>query len=297
MTTAAEGPLGRQATVPRQYCPEVLHAIDRAAQRKTSLPYGSVVALDGEEVWHCYEFGWLRDNGLMSIGELVLNYSADSPCIVESKSLKLYLNGLTHTAFDDVEHATETIRRDLSKTLGVEPNVRALGRGDIDLGLASFPGVNLESHVNFSALRHADTFSRRHSSPRPDVLSVQSSDSVAETVHTHLFQCVCPITAQPDLATVVVDYEGQQLDRESLLAYLSTYRDFPIFHEVAIDRVFSDLAAELNPKRLTVVAHFLRRGGISINVIRTVQTSSSPVEDLTRRVHTEHLQQRQSETQ
>jgi 7-cyano-7-deazaguanine reductase len=104
--------------------------------------------------------------------------------------------------------------------------------------------------------------------PAPERL-VASGPVVAETVYTRLFRSVCPVTGQPDYASVQVRYRGPQIDPTGLLAYLVSFRRHPGFHEHCVERVFADLWQRCAPQALSVYARFLRRGGLDINPFRT----------------------------
>jgi len=93
--------------------------------------------------------------------------------------------------------------------------------------------------------------------------------SVEETLVTDLFRSVCPVTEQPDIASVQIRYRGPRVDHAGLLRYLVSYRCHPGFHEHCVERIFMDLHTRCRPEALTVYARFMRRGGIDINPFRT----------------------------
>jgi 7-cyano-7-deazaguanine reductase len=78
------------------------------------------------------------------------------------------------------------------------------------------------------------------------------------------FTTVCPITGQPDFATIVIDYEPDKLcvESKSLKLYLGAFRQFPEFHEGAVNRIANDLINLLDPFALRVEGRFSARGGI-----------------------------------
>ena len=100
-------------------------------------------------------------------------------------------------------------------------------------------------------------------------------DPVRQTHHTHLFRSVCPVTGQPDWASVMVQYVGHRIPPESLLRYLVSFRNHAAFHETTIERIFLDLTQRCAPEHLTVYGRFLRRGGIDINPYRSTDGSTS----------------------
>jgi len=93
--------------------------------------------------------------------------------------------------------------------------------------------------------------------------------SAAETLTTNLFRSMCPVTGQPDIASVAITYEGPQIDRASLLRYLVSYRCHAGFHEHCVERIFMDLKSRCGARTLSVYARFTRRGGIDINPFRS----------------------------
>jgi 7-cyano-7-deazaguanine reductase len=85
------------------------------------------------------------------------------------------------------------------------------------------------------------------------------------------FTCLCPITGQPDFATIYIEYIPAQLcvELKSLKLYLWSFRDHGAFHEAITNRICDDLVAAIAPRRMTVTAKFWVRGGITTTVTVT----------------------------
>ncbi|MFM9882892.1 MAG: preQ(1) synthase [Burkholderiales bacterium] len=83
------------------------------------------------------------------------------------------------------------------------------------------------------------------------------------------FTCLCPLTGQPDFATIVIDYIADRrcVELKSLKLYLWSYRDEGAFHEAVTNRMLDDLVKAIAPRFMRVTARFLVRGGIYTNVI------------------------------
>jgi 7-cyano-7-deazaguanine reductase len=83
------------------------------------------------------------------------------------------------------------------------------------------------------------------------------------------FTCVCPMTGQPDFATLVLDYVPDRLcvELKSLKLYVWSYRDEGAFHEAVTNRIVDDLVRALAPRLLRLEARFNVRGGITTSVI------------------------------
>lgn len=86
------------------------------------------------------------------------------------------------------------------------------------------------------------------------------------------FTCLCPITGQPDFATIVIDYVPDKLcvELKSLKLYLWSYRNEGAFHEAVTNQICDDIVAAIRPRKITVTGKFWVRGGITTNVIVTV---------------------------
>ena len=78
------------------------------------------------------------------------------------------------------------------------------------------------------------------------------------------FTSLCPMTGQPDFATIVIDYiPGERcVESKSLKLYLGGFRNFGEFHESCVNRIANDLIALLDPRWLKVEGQFTPRGGI-----------------------------------
>lgn len=85
------------------------------------------------------------------------------------------------------------------------------------------------------------------------------------------FTCRCPVTNQPDWATIVIKYEPhwRVIESKSLKMYMETFRDTGIFHEHLAQRILGDLVEVLEPLECSVTVHFNTRGGIAISATAT----------------------------
>ncbi len=81
------------------------------------------------------------------------------------------------------------------------------------------------------------------------------------------FTALCPITSQPDFATIYIDYipDVQMVESKSLKLYLFSFRSHGAFHEDCVNIIMNDLIALMDPKYIEITGDFLPRGGISIH--------------------------------
>jgi 7-cyano-7-deazaguanine reductase len=261
-------PLGHHAEYPDRVDPAVLFAVVRADARATLGLSGDALPFTGVDTWNAWEFSWLDPRGLPRVAVLRLTVPCTSPNIVESKSLKLYLGGYAMMPFTGPEAVCARVGRDVSACAGAKVAVTLLDAHDGErAGIVALAGESLDDQRI-----EADGYGP----PRPELL-VASGGLIEETLCTQLFRSLCPVTGQPDWASVVLRYRGPAIERAGLLRYFVSYRQHPDFHEACVERIFSDVLARCAPEGLSVYARFLRRGGIDINPWRaTPRFSEAP---------------------
>lgn len=260
MNTPRDSLLGRQAAYPAHYQPDLLFPIPRAQARaalgldETALPF------IGHDRWHAYELGWLDPHGKPQVATASLVVPADSPCLIESKSLKLYLNSYNGTRMEDAEALRARIAADLSAVAGAEVAV--------DFGVPA-----LETQPSGESIDALPLAIDAYGPPQPQWLQAALDEEVEETLYSALLKSNCPVTGQPDWATVSVHYRGPRIDRAGLLRYLVGFRDHAEFHEQCVERIFVDLLQRCRPRSLQVLARYTRRGGLDINPWRATPGS------------------------
>jgi len=251
----AAAPLGHATGHPDAYAPGVLYALPRAPQR-AALGIGDRLPFAGADVWTAYELTWLDRKGKPHAAVATIVVPAESPRIVESKSMKLYLGSFAQTRFAAAQDVTAAIARDLGAAAGGAVQV-ALDAPDA-LVPAPLAGTSLDGLDIACTAYDVDA-----------ALLAAGAGHVRETLTTDLFRSLCPVTAQPDIASLQVDYEGPPIDHAGLLRYLVSYRCHAGFHEHCVERIFMDVKRRCAPVTLSVHARFLRRGGLDINPFRS----------------------------
>ena len=252
-------PLGRAVPYPEQYSPELLYAVPRAEHR-AALGLGPKLPFRGSDIWNAWELTWLDLNGLPRYATAEIRVPADSPNMIESKSLKLYLNSFAMTPYASADDVAETVEGDLTGCAGADVEV-LLRRPSTTGGsrIARLPGFCLD------ALR----VSCDATAVDPALLRADPGGVVSEDLYSHLLRSRCPVTQQPDTGSVLISYKGPRIDRQGLLRYIVSYRQHEEFHESCVERMFVDIMDRCGPERLTVYARYQRRGGIDINPFRS----------------------------
>ncbi|MFV0276427.1 MAG: NADPH-dependent 7-cyano-7-deazaguanine reductase QueF [Parahaliea sp.] len=249
--------LGRQVAVSGRYAPELLYPIPRAPAREALGIDPLAPPFAGVDLWHAYELSWLDGEGrpLSRVGRFMV--PAGSPHLVESKSFKLYLNSLNQERFDNEEAAVRRICADLAVVAGAPVALALFAVDDPLLAGHPLPGECLDGLPG----------RWRPGEPDADQLCTVAGEGMA--VHTHLLRSLCPVTGQPDWASVWIATEGGSLDRLSLLEYLLAYRNHQEFHEQCVERIFRDIQLACRPRELHVQAFYTRRGGLDITPFRS----------------------------
>lgn len=83
------------------------------------------------------------------------------------------------------------------------------------------------------------------------------------------FTCLCPITGQPDFATISIEYIPDRLciELKSIKLYMWSYRDEGAFHEAVTNKILDDMVLACSPKYMKITADFNVRGGIYTSVV------------------------------
>ena len=251
-------PLGKTTAVPSAYAPDVLRGVARARARGQA-GIAAPLPFSGTDIWNAWELTWLDSGGKPIVATATLRYDATSPNIVESKSLKLYLNSLSGTRFAGHDEVAHTVARDVSAIVEDDVSIQIDPLPADATPVATLQGVLLDE-------LEVGAFPR---TPDATVLEAVDAEVVDEALHSHLLYSLCPVTGQPDTGSLLIRYRGPRIDRASLLRYIVAYRSHTDFHEACVEKIFVDLKNRCRCERLTVYARYNRRGGLDINPFRT----------------------------
>ena len=112
--------------------------------------------------------------------------------------------------------------------------------------------------------------------PDASLLATDGDEVCSEVLYSHLLRSRCPVTSQPDWASVEICYRGAKINREQLLAYIVSFREHDEFHEHCVERIFCDISQRCKPQALSVYARYTRRGGLDINPWRSTDRAFVP---------------------
>jgi 7-cyano-7-deazaguanine reductase len=266
--------LGKATDYIDQYDASLLQGVPRSLGRNAIGLDSSHLPFVGHDTWHGYELSWLNRKGKPQVALATFTVPFDSVNLIESKSFKLYLNSFNQSRFTDLGQVYQCLQRDLSACAGKTVTVNLHNVNEITTFQPTWiPGhciddldIEIEQYHYDASLLHCQ----------------KDADVVTEKLHSHLLKSNCLITSQPDWASVYIDYRGVQLDHESLLRYLISFRQHNEFHEQCVERIFLDIWSRCQPEFLAVYARYTRRGGLDINPWRCSEQHTPPAIRLSR---------------
>ncbi|CAM3661142.1 NADPH-dependent 7-cyano-7-deazaguanine reductase QueF [Polynucleobacter arcticus] len=262
--------LGQATPYPDQYDPSLLFPIPRAENRlKLNIQANQALPFVGVDIWNAFELSWLNKKGKPQIALAEFQIPADSVNMIESKSFKLYLNSFNSARFEDETEVRERLITDLSAVAGskiatrINPTESIAKKGMQEMSGVLMDRLDIEVDPNLPA--------------DPSLLGVNESfGPIEQCLVSHLLKSNCPVTGQPDWASVQIRYQGRPILEEGLLRYLIGFRQLGEFHEHCVETIFCDIKRQCKPEKLSVYARYTRRGGLDINPFRTDHNAPWP---------------------
>ncbi|MCG2595281.1 NADPH-dependent 7-cyano-7-deazaguanine reductase QueF [Ramlibacter sp. XY19] len=273
MNSPEQSTLGKTTSYPDHYDPSQLYPIERASKR-AELGLTGALPFFGADLWTAFELSWLNSRGKPQLAIAHFTVPCETPNIIESKSLKLYLGSFSNTQFASADEVRARLRADMSEAVwrGAEQpstiGVRLL-LPDV------FDNERVEELAGLS-LDRLDVECTEYT-PAPHLLRAAAGETpVEETLTSNLLKSNCLVTGQPDWGSIQISYVGPPIDQERLLQYLVSFRNHNEFHEQCVERIFMDVWRHCHPTRLSVYARYTRRGGLDINPLRASHPLALP---------------------
>ncbi len=269
--------LGKSSPYVDQYDPALLFPIARQTKRDeigitASLPFM------GADLWTAYELSWLNARGKPQVAIAQITIPCESPCIAESKSVKLYFNSFNNTRFEGIDHGAAQVREAIALDLGAATSGKPRGQARVGVKLITsdlFANEKIQE-LQGTQLDRLDV-ECTHYAPAPELLTAQFGEQpVTESLVSHLLKSNCLVTNQPDWGSVQINYSGPQIDQAGLLKYIVSFRNHNEFHEQCVERIYMDVWQRCKPTTLSVFARYTRRGGVDINPFRTSHPQALP---------------------
>lgn len=261
--------LGKKSQGSEKYNPALLVAIPRCENRKQYNIDDNNLPFDGFDVWHAYEFSALTQNGVPVTRLIKLKYDCKSKFLVESKSLKLYLNSFNMSKFgatvnECLEICKNIIEKDLEEKLQTK----------IDANFIENSAERKEIFKNFQNIMNfvdEKTLKVEKFKEAPELLETKDTDEEKSYYLTFdSLRSNCRVTHQPDFGDLFLYYKSKKhILENSLVKYLSSFRSEFHFHEECCEMIYKRLYDLLDSgDELFVCALYTRRGGIDICPVR-----------------------------
>lgn len=260
--------LGKKSLGSELYDPSLLVAIPRKENRKQYNMEENNLPFKGWDVWHAYEFSCMSENGLPITKVIKLRYDCKSEFLVESKSLKLYLNSFNMSRFgkdsnECLSFCQEKIQNDLSQLLKTKVEVNFINNNSPKTEIfKNFKNLtDFIDENNLKITRFKET---------PNLLKTENQEEKEYYLTFDSLRSNCRVTHQPDFGDAFIYYKSKKhIDETSLVKYLCSFRSEYHFHEECCEMIYKRLFDILNENdELFVCALYTRRGGIDICPIR-----------------------------
>jgi len=265
--------LGKEASTPEKYDASLLFRIPRAENRDQYGIDEEHLPFVGFDIWNCYELSFLTNNGFPVSRVMKMICSSGSRFLVESKSLKLYLNAFNMDCFgisvaDAVKKVTNLISQDL--TVLLESEVRVFLFDTYSQEMEAFPGFKNADLARLVPVEKQESMVFTIFKESPELLQGKMTDGLHDyTFRTDLLRSNCRVTNQPDWGDLFVQLTTKyEIDLSSVMAYLVSFRKENHFHEEVVEMIYKRFSDSFHPEQLMVAAMYTRRGGIDINPIR-----------------------------
>lgn len=268
---AGDGSIVKPYVTPDHIDSTLLVAVPRKLNRVQYDIKDNQLPFVGTDVWNCYEFSTLLDSGYPLSGLLKIEYSSSSHSIVESKSLKLYLNSFNMVRISDTANLAKVVIEsrvsdDLSKLLGSKVNVtfhRQSAKNSQILPLSNTFWF-IDEVIDFKNTKFESY------NEDPSLLEIVPANALSDTrLHTSSLRSNCRVTNQPDWGDVYITIKGDKtITALSFLKYIVSMRRENHFHEEICECIYKRLWDLLRPDELFVACLYTRRGGIDINPVR-----------------------------
>jgi 7-cyano-7-deazaguanine reductase len=273
MNSPEQSQLGKPVPYADQYDPTLLFPISRAPKRE-ELGLAGAPPFFGADLWTAFELSWLNPRGKPQVAIAHFTVPCETPNIIESKSLKLYLGSYNATVFPSADAVRDRLRADLSEAVWRgAPAPSTIGVKLVMPDMFDREPVHELDGLNLDRL---DVDCTQYT-PAPELLTtIVGEPPVEEVLTSNLLKSNCLVTGQPDWGSVQIRYTGAQIEQAGLLQYLVSFRQHNEFHEQCVERIFMDLWRRCKPTRLAVYARYTRRGGLDINPLRTSHPMALP---------------------
>lgn len=259
--------LGQTSKGSDLYDKGLLVAVPRSENREQYSITPEALPFVGYDIWNAYEVSFMTVSNVPMSGVLKIKYPCNNPSIVESKSIKLYLNSFNMTPLkatiqESKDFFLKQVEADLSELLQTE--VKAVFHDKF----TSLESRMLPGFTPIEELIDLDSLVCNNFKEAPELLEVVEVPMNIKFSFSSL-RSNCRVTHQPDFGDLFIHIEANKsVSLESVFKYVTSFRKESHFHEECVEMIYKRLLDVLQPTSLMVTALYTRRGGISIYPVR-----------------------------
>jgi 7-cyano-7-deazaguanine reductase len=228
-------------------------------------------------VWNCHEATFLTDTGIPVAGTLKIVYSSTSEWMVESKSLKLFLNTFDMCKmgldFEDASFRYEKV---------VEEELRKLLNTTVQVCFFYHPAGSVDITVGYEdMLTRIDKATQIsvYNGGHHHLVSETCKDTQSQRLYTTVLRSRCRHTKQKDTGSAyfhIKNKEGHLVNIESLFRQVVSLREVNEFHEFCAEKLVTELMGLEGVEDVCVILLYARRGSLDINPVRSSNMSLIP---------------------
>ncbi|NBW56943.1 NADPH-dependent 7-cyano-7-deazaguanine reductase QueF [bacterium] len=257
------------------YDPSLLVREPRQNNRKHLGIKDEELPFSGYDIWNAYEVSCITAEGMPIAAIAKIVYPCTSKYIVESKSIKLYMNSfnmekISGNIVSVLNQLQNTISKDLSNLLETDVRVYVRSTTAVDDSLHYPPVLPNSLYPTLEQGIDVTTIQASIYNETPGLLNaIEIPESKTQRFHSALLKSNCRVTSQPDWGDVYIHYKGKyEINPTSLLHYIVSFRDECHFHEEICETIYKRFYDKFSPEELVVTCLYVRRGGIDINPTR-----------------------------
>ncbi|MDD5150851.1 MAG: hypothetical protein PHC28_10315 [Flavobacterium sp.] len=228
----------------------------------------------GYDVWHCYESTFLLNNGMPIAGTLKFVYDSNSEFMIESKSMKLYLNSFDMCKMgSDRKTATQNyinqIKQDLEQVLQTTVHINFFDS-------LIFDTLNFYSFDNFTDIATLVSDDLLIDDHQSDNNYIEKTNEFNGHFYTNILRSRCRHTRQKDTGSAYLyQYGPEYITPASFIKQVISLREQNEFHEFCAEKLFNQIASKID-NDFYIALLYSRRGSLDINPVRGTSVEKLP---------------------
>lgn len=265
-----------------KFDPSLLNAIPRKDARDDWDIKGN--EFKGVDVWHCHEATFLTNSGIPVAGTLKFVYNSASKDMVESKSMKLYLNTFDMCKMGDtideaISAYEEQVQLDLSDLLGVEITTTFHESGADEYPANPYNDYT-DMHQHIKTVEENIEITDYEAKESHIKLIPDKTCNYTYKLSTNVLRSRCRHTKQKDTgsAYIHIETEGAYLSLQSLFKEIVALREVNEFHEFCAEKLYVEIMKSPYVKKCMVTLLYSRRGSLDINPVRASHSNMIPIQ-------------------